>query len=171
MRKVFLAIVFAALVMCSSCDSFRKLAGRPTSAEIEAKRAAIEAAAARAHQARLDSLEKVKKQMADSLAMLDSLKKMKGTALRGPAAMGGIVTEGLLKKYYIVVGAFMDKGNALAMKETISKAGYMVELIEFCNGYTAVGLCPSDSPSEIYRSLKRVKGEKFCPDGVWILVN
>lgn len=171
MRKMVIAGLLAAAVFATGCDAFRKLAGRPTSADIAAKREVIEMAEAARHKARLDSLAKVEKQMTDSLAVLDSLKNMRGTALRNPSAMGGIYTGDLQKKYYIVVGSFMDKGNAGYLKNHVEESGYEATLIYFRNGYTAVGICPEDNLVEEYENLKKVKTEKFCPEGVWILVN
>lgn len=171
MKRMVLAVLLAAAVFSTGCDAFRKLAGRPTSADIAAKREVLEMAEAARHKAHLDSLARIEKQMADSLAVLDSLKNMKGTALRNPSAMGGIYTGELRSKYYIIVGSFMDKGNADFLKKQVAGFGYDAELINFRNGYTAVGICPTDNLVEEYVNLKKVKEEKFCPDGVWILVN
>lgn len=93
MRRFFIILLCAAAVLCSGCDVFRKLAGRPTSADIEARRAAIEAVQEAEHQARMDSLAKVEKQLADSLAVLDSLKNMNETMLE-PKSMGGLESGG-----------------------------------------------------------------------------
>ena len=68
-------ILLAALALCvfQGCDSFRRLAGRPTSDEIAAKRELIQREEA-AHQARMDSLSRIEKAKADSLALLDKIK-------------------------------------------------------------------------------------------------
>ena len=111
MRRFFIILLCAAAVLCSGCDVFRKLAGRPTSADIEARRAAIEAVQEAEHQARMDSLAKVEKQLADSLAVLDSLKNMNETMLE-PKSMGGLESGVLTHRYYLILGCFMDTGNA-----------------------------------------------------------
>ena len=85
MKKVILALFVLVAVFFTGCDTFRRLAGRPTSAEIEAKRKVIELAEAAKHQARMDSLTRIEKQMADSLAVLDSLNGKNGAAMREPA--------------------------------------------------------------------------------------
>ena len=171
MKKVILALFVFVAVFFTGCDTFRRLAGRPTSAEIEAKRKVIELAEAAKHQARMESLTRIEKQMADSLAVLDSLNGKNGAAMREPARMGGISAGSLKNKYYIIVGAFMDKGNAEFMKNQVTGAGYEAELIYFRNGYTCVGVCPTDNLVEEYSNLQKLKAEKFCPEDIWILVN
>lgn len=170
MRRLFIISMCAAAVLCTGCDAFRKLAGRPTSADIEARRAAIEAVQEAEHQAHMDSLAKVEKQLADSLAVLDSLKNMNETMLE-PKSMGGLESGVLTHRYYLILGCFMDTGNAQYLKGKVEKAGYPVTLINFRNGFTAVGVCPADSIVNAYDNLKKIKAESFCPDGVWMLVN
>ena len=170
MRRLFIILLCATAVLFTGCDAFRKLAGRPTSADIEARRAAIEAVQEAEHQARMDSLAKVEKQLADSLAVLDSLKNMNETMLE-PKSMGGLESGVLTHRYYLILGCFMDTGNAQYLKGKVEKAGYPVTLINFRNGFTAVGVCPADSIVNAYDNLKKIKTESFCPDGVWMLVN
>ena len=62
MRKITLILALAALILCQGCDAFRFLAGRPTSADLEAKRAVIEAARAEREKAVQDSIALVRKQ-------------------------------------------------------------------------------------------------------------
>jgi len=169
MRNFVVASFLAVIVLTSGCDAFRRLAGRPTSDEIEAKRAAIEARRAAEHQARMDSLAKVEKMLADSLAVLDSLESMAGKAMMKPESLGGLSVEPLEHKYYIIVGSFMDKGNAEVLRTRVASAGYEAELVSFRNGYTAVGVAPSDNIVEAYNSLKKLQKEPFSPDGIWIL--
>ena len=112
-RSVVLSLAFAAVIL-SGCDFLRSLAGKPTSAELEEKRERILQLEEEARlQARLDSMEKVRQRMADSLAaleghLLDSLSQTKGTILN-PSKLGGLFTTKLDAKYYIVVGAFRTR--------------------------------------------------------------
>ena len=69
----FILMICLLLPLLAGCDLFRKMAGRPTSAQIEQKREMIEAEIA-AHQSRLDSLDAVQQQISDSLAVLDSMR-------------------------------------------------------------------------------------------------
>ncbi len=168
MRRFLLLSVILSAVLFTGCDAFRRLAGRPVSSEIEARRAEIVAIQQAAHQARLDSLKRVEKQVADSLAVLDSLKTLKITLSR-PTINGGLDTDMLEYRYYVVVGSFMDKGNAAYLAKKVENHGYTATLINFRNGYTAVGICPADNIVEAFDSLKKVKEEPFSPKDEWIL--
>ena len=170
MKKVFL-IVFLAVMTSSvtGCDFFRAVAGRPVSEDIEKKKSEIIAEAA-SHKARVDSLRKVERKLADSLAVLDSLSKKKDTMMN-PAHLGGLYATTLTSKYYIIIGSFMDISNAERLSEDITAKGYPASVIRFKNGYNAVGICPDSSIVGAYASLEKIKAEKFCPEGVWILVN
>lgn len=173
-RILFVALLFTVLLL-TGCDGFRRLAGRPTSSDLSEMQAVLlqrqeaerEAAA---YQARIDSLRKVEKAVADSLAVLDSLRQMHGTILN-PSAMGGLFTTRLDYRYYIVVGAFTKRSNAEALLERVQKAGYVGTLISFRNGYNAIGICQTDHLPTAFDSLKKVRTEPFCPSDVWILVN
>ncbi len=170
MKRALIFALLAATLCLTGCDAFRRLAGRPTSEEIEAMRTEIRLAREAEHQARIDSLKRVEKALADSLAVLDSLKQMKGTILN-PSSMGGLFTTKLDFRYYIVVGAFTQRSNAEALLMKVQEKGYTGTLISFRNGFNAVGICNTDNLNQAFRSLKTVKTEPFCPEDVWILVN
>lgn len=176
MRKsVILSLALAALLL-SGCDFLRSLAGRPTSEDLDAKRAVIERErdAAR-YRARIDSLERVRRRMADSLAalevhLLDSLSQTKGTILN-PSKLGGLYTTKLEAKYYIVVGAFRTRSYAERKLTSCNEAGYTATIISFRNGLLAVAVLPSDSLNETLKSLRELRGNGICPQDGWILVN
>lgn len=173
-RALFAALLLTVFAM-TGCDGFRRLAGRPTSAELSEMQAAVELRReaereAAVFQARVDSLRKVEQAIADSLAVLDSLRQMRGTILN-PSAMGGLFTTRLDYRYYIVVGAFTVRSNAEVLLERVQQAGYVGTLISFRNGYNAIGVCQTDHLPTAFNSLKKVRTESFCPPDVWILVN
>ena len=56
MKKIMIVLLGLSLFAVTGCDFFRQLAGRPTSADIEARRLEILLAEQEAAQARLDSL-------------------------------------------------------------------------------------------------------------------
>ena len=170
MKKCIIILSLAmSTTMLSSCDFFRQLAGRPTSADIEAKRVVIEKAEI-AHQARLDSLRMVQKQVSDSLAILDSLKASHNNIISS-AKMGGLSAAQLSHRFCIIVGSFADRNNARKMAERVSASGYEPQVIAYNNGFTAVGVCPSNTLREVFESLKTVRSSGFCPPDAWILVN
>ena len=176
MKRNALLFVACAALLVSGCDFFRNLAGRPTSEDIEAKRAAILRAEEEArHQARLDSLEKARQRLADSLAaleahLLDSLSQTKGTLLN-PSRLGGLYTTKLEAKYYIIVGAFRTRAYAERKLNNCNEAGLTGTIISFRNGLLAVGVCPSGSLSETVNQLNVMRGNDICPKDAWILVN
>jgi predicted esterase YcpF (UPF0227 family) len=173
-KSIFVALALAA-VLSTGCDFVRRLAGRPTSAELEAKRTSILEAQQAAHMARLDSMRRIEKQMADSLSaleehLLDSLSQTKGTILN-PAKLGGLFTTKLEARYCIVVGAFRNRAYAERKLRACNEAGYPATIISFRNGLLAVSVCPSDSLDETLKTLRALRGKGICPQDGWILVN
>jgi len=168
-----ISLFLLALVLCSGCDFFRTLAGRPTSSDIEAMRVELRAREA-AEAARLDSLERVRleaEKAARIAAATDTLQSMKGL-LRTPARFSGLSSGSVPSaRYCIVIGSYRNRANALKYSESLTAQGFPSEAVSFRNGFTAVGVCPTDDPSELLASLRRVRGERFCPKEVWILVN
>ena len=160
-----------ALAVCllGGCDFFRSLAGRPTSADIAAKRERIELEEA-AHQRQLDSIKLVQKQISDSLSTLDSLRKAKESII-STRQLSPRGQETLPYRYYVIIGAFSTPANADRQAAKAEAAGYPATAIPFKNGFTAVGICPSNSLPEVYASLRDVRKEAFCPAAAWILNN
>ena len=165
-----------ALVMCvgslcllAGCDSFRKLAGRPTSEDIAAKREAI-AAEERAHQARLDSLKKVEKALADSLELVDRIRHS-GESFLPLEKLRGAKAYDVPFRYCIIVGAFSVPKNAERFAKQYKEAGYEPVTIPYGNAHTAVAICGTDSMAQIWESIQAFRKDRLCPKGVWILVN
>ncbi len=168
--KKFSAIVLlvSSLLLLGGCDLFRKMAGRPTSAEIEAKRGFIEKEQA-GHRGRLDSLKMMQRQISDSLEILDSIKAMKSSIVEA-SQLSEDVRRSLPSRYYVVVGTFGKADNAARCASRAEENGYRVTLIRYRNGFTAVGVCPSDNLPAVFSSLRVIRSEGFCPDA-WILDN
>ena len=170
MKRILTISALAVLALSlSGCDFFRMVAGRPTSADIAAKRSQIEAVG-KAHQQRLDSLSLVQKQAADSLALLDSIKRSCGNILR-PLQVSAVSASALKSRYYVMVGTFSLRDNAERQTQRAIDAGYEAVLIPLRNGFCAVGVAPADNLAAAFRSMQTIKGEAFCPKDVWILVN
>ena len=170
MKKIMIVLMGLSLFAVTVCDFFRQLAGRPTSADIEAKRLEILIAEQQAAQARLDSLMKQQQIAQDSLAALDSIAQYGGTILN-PAKLGGLFATRLEARYYVIVGAFRVRANAENLLLKAKNAGYEPALISFNTGLIAVGLCPCSNVVDAKDALKKVKTEKFCPKDVWVLLN
>lgn len=172
MKKSCIFLIILAVLSLTGCDFMRKLAGRPTSEDVEMKRIEILRAEEAALQARLDSLRKVEETMIrDSLNALDSIRQIGGSILN-PASLGGLFATKLEARYYIILGSFKARANAESLFNVAKDAGYKPALISFGKGgLIAVGVCPVNRLPDAYTALTEVRKEKFCPDDVWILVN
>lgn len=173
--KKTLIFALAAVLLVTGCDFVRTVAGRPTSAQLDEIRNERMAAEEARHQARLDSMARAEKAMAETLAareaqLLDSLTQAKGTVLN-PSKLGGLFTTKLESKYYIVVGAFRTRSYAERKLTQCNQAGYTATIISFRNGLLAVAICPSDNLEETLKTLKKLRGTEVCPQDGWILMN
>lgn len=178
MRKaIIIAALAASVCLLGGCDFFRQLAGRPTSQEIAAKRVLIEQAETAARQ-REDSLkaaealarEQRRQHIADSLALVDSLRRSTGRVVISSKRVDAAGTQ-LAYRYYVMIGAFSSPDNASRQAAKAESAGYPATKIPFKNGFIAVGICPTNSLTEAYASLKKVSRESFCPADAWIINN
>ena len=158
MRKSSLAIsvLFTVALTVSGCDFFRKLAGRPTSSDIEAIREAI-AQKEQAKAASLDTVAAVQPEPDVPVAVQEQAVSASPSQKEGK------------KRYYLIVASFSQKENALKCVERMAERGYPGELLGFKGGYTAVGICGTDDEAQAKESLKEFKRQDFCPNGVWIL--
>ena len=147
----FLTVCVLASSVLSGCDAFRSLAGRPTSAQIEAKRARMEADIANRRHIQ-DSIAVARLMLEDSLAVADSLAES--------------TRDG---SFYIVVGTFASPQNAEKMAGQARAAGYPPKLKKYSNGKTSVLLCPCGTEKEALAALEKLRKEKFCPAEAWIL--
>lgn len=179
MKKTVILALAAAALLLTGCDFFRSLAGRPTAAQLAAKRDSIAAAdAAEAESLRLaaaarhraDSLAARAQFVSDSLAAEEALRAMAVMVLK-PADLRGLDQPPLTKRYYVVVGSFREHVNAGDKQEQTVAAGYRAEVIRFRNGYFAVGAAGTDSVTVVLPALRRLRAEPFCPEDAWILFN
>ena len=170
MKRTILLMMVASLFTLTGCDFFRTLAGRPTSEDIHEKKIQIQIAQQAIEQARLDSLRREQQIIQDSLSALDSIKQYGGTILN-PSKLGGLFATRLEYRYHVIIGAFSRRSNAEALLVKTKKLGYQPLLINFNNGLTAVGLCPTNNIVDAKNALKKVKAESFCPQDVWLLLN
>ena len=111
MRKaIVIAALAASVCLLGGCDFIRTLAGRPTSKDIDAKRMAIEQEAA-AVRHRKDSIEaaasqereRIRKWVADSLALEDSLRRSGDDVVKSSERMG-VSSASLTSRYYVMIG-------------------------------------------------------------------
>ena len=125
--KVLISLALCS-VMLSGCDFFRGLVGRPLSSEIEAKREKIELALREKEQRRLDSLARISKIEADSLAAVSRLGELSAVILEA-RSLGGLVDE-TQPGYCIVVGSFKNSSNAEKLAEKLGVDSHYISDIE-----------------------------------------
>ena len=189
MRKPLQSLFICVITVLSvtGCDFFRVLAGRPTSKEIEAKRAEILRSAqddkvvaqddkGSVPQQDQDSVQVVKPETAASERRDDGQRPHSAAAEQSEAIMDAAVpvrpagsTSGEKKRFYVIMGAFSSKDNAVKYAERIKSFGYEPEFFGFTEGRTAVGVGGTDDPEEAKAFMRELKGQDFCPEGVWIL--
>jgi hypothetical protein len=177
MKKSYILLFAAVMMTVTGCDFFRKLAGRPTSDEIEVKRqemiADLEAKAAR-QKAVEDSLALVAKNEADSIEACRYIKE-NGVRIYTSTGLGGLVEDELPSEWYgcyrVIVGSFRDKDNAQKKLEEVGEAGdFAPHFIRMRNGMIAVGTCPVNKIHYALAGFKELQRVGACPDDAWILM-
>ena len=180
--KKTLILILMLLPLLGSCDLVRKLAGRPTSAQVEQMRQEKEAAdtavvdtVAAVQPAEEPAVQPAVPQEREQVSareaqLLDSLSQSKGTVLN-PSKLGGLFTTKLEYKYYIVVGSFRTRSYAERKLTQCNENGYTATIISFRNGLMAVAICPSNNLEQTLKTLKQLRGTTVCPQDGWILMN
>lgn len=189
MKKIFAAISLSVLVLSvSSCDLFRSLAGRPTSAELKS---AIEKQQNAAETEKQNITEEpaittqqaaIKEQTApeETIAVASTkAEKEEYTMVKREGRMSVPLaythTNSTLKatpehSYYIIVGTYRQKPTLNKMINDAHDAGYETFLLEYSNGLTSVGLMPCDNLGEAIDAYAKVSKEDFCPKDACILI-
>ena len=182
MKKIVAAISLSVLVLSvSSCDLFRSLAGRPTSAELKS---AIEKQQSSAQQMQAITEEPAitTEQTApeETIAVASpQAKKEEYTMVKREGRMSVPLaythTNSTLKatpehSYYIIVGTYRQKPTLNKMIKDAHDAGYETFLLEYSNGLTSVGLMPCDNLGEAIDAYAKVSKEDFCPKDACILI-
>lgn len=183
MKNIFAAISLSVLVLSvSSCDLFRSLAGRPTSAELKS---AIEKQQSSAQQMQ-DITEEPAITAEQTAAPEETIavastqaEKEEYTMVKREGRMSVPLaythTNSTLKatpehSYYIIVGTYRQKPTLNKMIKDAHDAGYETFLLEYSNGLTSVGLMPCDNLGEAIDAYAKVSKEDFCPKDACILI-
>lgn len=189
MKKIFATISLSVLILSvSSCDLFRSLAGRPTSAELKS---AIEKQQNAAETEKQNITEEpaittqqaaIKEQTAseETIAVASTqAEKEEYTMVKREGRMSVPLaythTNSTLKatpehSYYIIVGTYRQKPTLNKMIKDAHDAGYETFLLEYSNGLTSVGLMPCDNLGEAIDAYAKVSKEDFCPKDACILI-
>lgn len=161
--KTILLVSLVAAV--SGCDFFRSLVGRPTSAEIAEKKILMEMEN-NIRRAKQDSA--VLAQKPEAPAYTDSIKRC-GVSIVPAGVISHRLALELKFGYCIVIGTFEVPENAENLTVRAKNAGYDVLKYTYRNGKASVFVNPSDDVSAVYKALKKVLKEDFCPPDVWVL--
>lgn len=183
MKNIFAAISLSVLVLSvSSCDLFRSLAGRPTSAELKS---AIEKQQSSAQQMQditeepaITAEEAATPEETIAVASTQAEKEeytMVKREGRMSVPLAYTHTNSTLKatpehSYYIIVGTYRQKPTLNKMIKDAHDAGYETFLLEYSNGLTSVGLMPCDNLGEAIDAYAKVSKEDFCPKDACILI-
>ena len=166
-------LIISLLLVCSAlltgCDFVRSALGRPTSADIDAKRQLIleENRVAAEEKAKAEAAEKYSR---DSLAALNSFAD-KGIQMKLRSELPATIVSAPELRYYIIAGAFGTPSNAEKLQSNLVEKGFNSEILVYRSGIRAVGVTPTDDIVELYGSYDRLVGEKIIPADAWILVN
>lgn len=194
MKKIFAAISLSVLVLSvSSCDLFRSLAGRPTSAElksaIEKQQSSAQQMQAITEEPAETTLQAITEEPAitteqtapeETIAVASpQAKKEEYTMVKREGRMSVPLaythTNSTLKatpehSYYIIVGTYRQRPTLNKMIKDAHDAGYETFLLEYSNGLTSVGLMPCDNLGEAIDAYAKVLKEDFCPKDACILI-
>ena len=180
MRKAYLVSAFLLCFVLAGCndlrDNLRRLAGRPDSEAIAAKRAIIEEEErlererADSLKAAADSVRAAEKAAADSLALLDTIRQSR-TMMLPLSSLRRADVRNIDKRYYAVIGAFSVMDNARRQASRAEKAGYPAFCVKYGHDRWAVLSCGADRLAQIWDSVNRIRKESFCKNQAWILVN
>lgn len=160
------------LLLATSCDFFRHMAGRPDSSWIKAKKARLELAQFRRdsiEQARRDSAAMAAKAAADSVHVLDSLRH--AGKLRYASNVRSIPSSWLNARWGVVVGAFSSDANAAKLVSKFETAGIGCRIYKTRRGLNIVLAAPCNNVSDAISAYRRIKELPFASKECWVIVN
>lgn len=174
MKKVFRILLILAILCTTGCDFLRRVAGRPTSAELERKAEKLEAVKAeKAKIAEQDSLksvtpEKIEVSPERVEASLRELRRMK-VCISSEFRYGSPVKP-IQYKYNVIAGVFRNADSAAGLVEKAKAEGYGAFLITFTAGVNAVCLSGADSPETFPGIIAKAREDGMCPSDTWVYV-
>ena len=162
-------VFLSAALIVSGCDFMRKVAGRPTSSDLQAMVAAREQEEARAARA-LQERQQRERELQYQADSLFAVQTMEGIVMNRLSELNVRVVTELPAKYNVVLGAFSDASNADNLISRLKEAGYEASAMRYRSGKTAVLACCTDSFVELGKSFASLQKENYCPKDVWVIV-
>lgn len=173
MEKVhYLFALLLVLCLVSSCDFFRRMAGRPDSAWIQEKKERIELSQRlrdSLDRARRDSVLRAEKAAADFLKAVDSLSK--AGKIRKASVVRSIPSSWLNARWGLVVGAFSSDSNAKKLAAKYEAAGYATRIFQTRRGLNILIVAPCNNIAEAVKALEETKQLPFASKEAWLIVN
>jgi len=151
--KLFRTVVILSAMALSlnSCDFFRSLVGKPTSAQLE--------------QMRIEAQKKAEREK----FVADSIKAaQEAAALAAQEAAELPPVSDTDPRFHVIVGCFKVEDNAVNYRELLSGKGYTPKRIMFKNGFDAVSLIQEDSWWKAQVAMENFMNSPLCPDDIWI---
>ncbi|MBO6169137.1 MAG: SPOR domain-containing protein [Bacteroidales bacterium] len=172
MKKVRLLLsLLLLLCMLSSCDFVRRMAERPDSAWIRAKKERIELSARMRDSLELvrkDSVLRAERAYADSLHAVDSL--LKAGKLRKASEVSSIPESWLDARWGVVVGAFSNESNAEKLAAKYGAEGYRTRIFRTRYGLNILLVAPSSNIADAMKAFREVKRLPFASKESWMIV-
>lgn len=175
MKKVTTIILILSFLALQSCDFLRRVAGRPTSDELQAKAHAIELR----DKAVSDSLERERERVRQEIvaaeaARLDSLETVRQFE-QMDVRLSSVFTYGeplapLQHKYNMICGVFRKPDVARKHFNKLDEIGFEPAFIEFKGGVKALCVASSDKLSDLYAVYVHGRQIKAIPANSWVYV-
>ena len=169
MKRILVPVLALVVVFTGGCDAIRSFSGRPTAAQLEAKKQRIldSLVAEKAAEAARAEAEAREAARVDTLPLLAELREMQ-VSING---RNRFVSKPLPYHYYIITGAYLDPANAQRNRQRYADAGYEALVLDFRNGFQAVAVAPSNHIADIHAAYIALRRNDFCPASAWILTN
>lgn len=171
MKKILRIVLLACMVMLSSCNFMRKVAGRPDSSELARKAVLIDAREAYIK----DSIKQVKRaRQAREAAVQDSLDALPilrehGVKLSSVFSFGQPVNP-LECRYNLIIGVYRNPATARSQMLKVASLGFTPLRIDFEGGECAVCLAADNSLGQIASITVDGMALKACPPDAWVYV-
>lgn len=167
MKKLALILCTAVLLSAAaSCDMIRKIAGRPSAADVEVYHQIELAEKARLESAAADSLLAVQ----DSLRALDSL-AAHGIRLNPKSRTANFSQSTLPARYAAIVGVYGKNANSTKHFSEMSSEGCHPVLIPGAATLSAVAIFPSNTIAGLWEQLEPYFGKGLIPSDSWIIID
>lgn len=175
MKKVTTIILILSFLTLQGCDFLRRVAGRPTSDDLQAKAHAIELR----DKSVSDSLERERERIRQELvaaeaARLDSLETVRQFE-QMDVRLSSVFTYGaplvpLQHKYNMICGVFRKADVARRHFNKLEQIGFEPAFIDFEGGVKALCVASSDRLSDLYAVYVHGRNIKAIPADSWVYV-